>query len=87
MDTSVAFALRAALPGTPGAYRGGLRAYLLPEAGQGPGEGALTGPVCAESPSAGRYSSSSAYEPMASAMSAWAQNRWYVNVGAAPPAK
>lgn len=35
----------------------------------------------------GGYSSSSAYEPMARAMSAWAQNRWYVNVGAAPPSR
>ena len=33
------------------------------------------------------YSRSSAYEPMARAMSAWAQNRWYVNEGAAPPAR
>lgn len=36
---------------------------------------------------AGTYSRSSAYEPMASAMSAWAQNRWYVNTGAAPSAR
>lgn len=35
----------------------------------------------------GGYSRSSAYEPMARAMSAWAQNRWYVKVGAAPPAR
>ncbi|RZU23623.1 hypothetical protein EV567_1359 [Streptomyces sp. BK239] len=35
----------------------------------------------------GDYSRSSAYEPMASAMSACAQNRWYVNEGAAPPAR
>ena len=35
--------------------------------------------------SEGGYSRSSAYEPMARAMSAWAQNRWYVNEGAAPP--
>lgn len=33
----------------------------------------------------GDYSSSSAYEPMARAMSASAQKRWYVNTGAAPP--
>ncbi|SCE41547.1 hypothetical protein GA0115242_136211 [Streptomyces sp. SolWspMP-5a-2] len=33
----------------------------------------------------GVYSRSSAYEPMARAMSAWAQKRWYVNTGAAPP--
>ncbi len=33
----------------------------------------------------GGYSRSSAYEPMARAMSAWAQNRWYVNDGTAPP--
>ncbi|CAM5247079.1 hypothetical protein SGRIM128S_08832 [Streptomyces griseomycini] len=35
----------------------------------------------------GGYSRSSAYAPMAVAMSAWAQNRWYVKVGAAPPAR
>ena len=33
------------------------------------------------------YSRSSAYEPMARAMSAWAQKRWYVKLGAAPPAR
>lgn len=59
--------------------------------GCGPGDprgGGPPGPVVTRSRfQRGRYSSSSAYEPMASAMSAWAQNRWYVNVGAAPPAK
>ncbi len=31
------------------------------------------------------YSKRSAYDPIASAMSAWAQNRWYVKLGTAPP--
>lgn len=53
------------------------RPYVAPASGTGAGTRSV----------GGDYSRSSAYEPMARAMSAWAQNRWYVKVGAAPPAR
>ncbi|CAM5733727.1 hypothetical protein SHIRM173S_05885 [Streptomyces hirsutus] len=64
-------------PGGPPVREGTRPAAVAPASGAGAGTRSA----------GGGYSRSSAYEPMARAMSAWAQNRWYVKVGAAPPAR
>lgn len=75
---------------SPGGPWGGAARRMAPSSGDGaahaePSSGSGTEGTVPDLRPAGCYSRSSAYEPMARAMSAWAQKRWYVKTGAAPP--